>query len=127
MSGVAFLFCCSAPKVQASAETESCPLAKKNHCGKSVGNKSQKNENAARLETFQNDNPTFDCCSFFPTIFDKTRKVEKDKQIADISVKPEVESPTRVFIKIETYDSAVYRPPIQDRGGTYLKNCVFRI
>jgi hypothetical protein len=127
MSGVVFLFCCGAPKVQAAEQMESCPLAKKNHCNKTTGDKSLKDENAVRFEAFQNNGLAFDCCGFFPAIFDKVKKVEKEKQIARIPLKPEIESPAPVFIKIRTNTFVTCRLPIQDRSGTYLKNCVFRI
>lgn len=127
MSGVVFLFCCGAPKIQA-AEAESCPFAKKNHCDKStIGGKSSTDENAVRFESAQADCPAFNCCGFLPQVFDKVKKAEQSHQIAEASKRMIIESPALVFIKIDSDTFSAYRPRPLNRSGTYLKNRVFRI
>jgi hypothetical protein len=125
MSGVVFLFCCGAPNVQ--AKDESCPLAKIGHCDKSSANKPAKDENVFNLEIFQDNGLAFDCCGFFPAIFNKVTTVEKSRQIAAIPVKPEIKSSALVLIKVKTSTFAAYHSPLLNQGGTYLKNKVFRI
>lgn len=125
MSGVVFLFCCGAPVVQAKAE--SCPLAKTHHCDKSNDSNSSKAETGISFEEFQNNGLAFDCCGFFPTIFNKERNVEKSSQIAGMPAKPEIELPAVVFVKFKQNTFVSYNPLPLNRSGTYLKNRVFRI
>ena len=121
MSGIVFLLCCAAPEAVA-AETESCPLAKKRHCPKSAGD-----EKTLRFESFGSGGATSDCCGFLPRVFDKVRKIEKAEQIAALPVR--IKSAPQLFglIKLQPGVFLSYRPPPQNRSGTYLKNQVFRI
>lgn len=121
LSGVVFLLCCGMPKVQA-AEIESCPLAKKGHCAKSSGD-----ENALRFEIFQNADSSFDCCGFLPQVFDKVRKAERNQEVSELPIKPELPALSFDSIKTQATASLHYRPRPINRSGTYLKNRVFRI
>ncbi|HEX8737868.1 MAG TPA: hypothetical protein VF721_21230 [Pyrinomonadaceae bacterium] len=121
LSGVVLLFCCENMKAQMS-EADSCPLAKTSHCDKqsSVAD----NPEAAR---FQKESHAFDCCGFLPKVFDKARKIEKNPQASIQATTAKIAAPKFSFVADTIKAPKVYRPPVHNRGGTYLKNCVFRI
>ena len=121
MSGVVFLFCCGVSNTQAS-EIESCPLAKKGHCSKSLTSPS-----AFWIETFQGGAPSFDCCAFLPQLFNKVRKAEASQQIAAVPAQLEIKRPLVIFTNSKRITFFDYRPRLFNRGDTYLKNRVFRI
>ena len=121
LSGIVFLLCCTAPAAKA-AEIESCPLAKKGHCKKSADD-----EKALRFENLESGGTSFDCCGFLPRVFDKVRKIEKAEQIAALPVRIKTAPQLFAFIKIQPIAFPGYRPPPNNRSGTYLKNRVFRI
>jgi hypothetical protein len=121
LSGLMFLFCCDMPNVQA-AETDSCPLAKANEC-----NKEKSKENLSQFASFQRERQALDCCRMMPSIFDKARKVEKNPQTSEIASTFKISLPT-FSIAVSSLDAPeLYHPPVLNRGGTYLKNRVFRI
>jgi hypothetical protein len=121
LSGVVLLFCCENMKAQA-AEADSCPLAKTSHCDKQAG--VADNPDAAR---FQTESHAFDCCGFLPKVFDKARKIEKNPQVALATTTAKIDAPKFSFVVETRKAPQVYRAPVHNRGGTYLKNCVFRI
>jgi hypothetical protein len=131
MSGIVFLFCCGAmPNAKAQGlDAESCPLAKKGHCDKSMnGGESPVDNNASRFDANPADGSSFDCCGFLPQVFDKARKTENIKQVAAIATTQAAPSlPKFVFIKTAPNAFYSYRPRPLNRSGTYLKNRVFRI
>lgn len=122
LSGVALLFCCGNMQAQAAAEAESCPLAKTSHCNKRAGG-----ETKVDFARFQREQSlTFDCCGFLPKVFDKARKIEKNPQ-ATATTAAKISAAKFSFVVEARKAPKVYRPPVRNRGGTYLKNCVFRI
>jgi hypothetical protein len=81
LSGVALLLFCQLPA--RAAGSDFCPLARasKGHCDHAA--KTTKSKLIS-----QRTSEAFDCCGFIPAMFDKTRKVERHKQPADIGEKP---------------------------------------
>jgi hypothetical protein len=123
LSGVALLFCCGNMEARAAAEADSCPLAKTSHC-----NKRSRGETKVDFARFQREESlTFDCCGFLPKVFDKARKIEKNPQTAAAMPSAKISAPKFSFVVDTIKAPKVYRPPVQNRGSTYLKNCVFRI
>lgn len=121
LSGLILLFCCEIPKAQ-MAEADNCPLAKISHCDKkSVA------ENISQFAAFEIENPMLDCCRLMPDIFDRARKIERTQQTPVIAVSMKIPSPEFSIIENKFNAPQFYRPPVLDRGGTYLKNRVFRI
>lgn len=122
LSGLMFLLCCEAPKTNGEI-TDSCPLAKNNHClrtGKVV-------LELSAFAAFQSAGQTLDCC-ILPSIFDKARKIEPNLQsTAGISPAVKIAEPVFFIAESNTGFSKIYRPPVSTRQKTYLKNCVFRI
>lgn len=119
LSGFLFLFCCDMPEMQAK---EFCPLGKaKSHCDKA------KAENASPLVSKETADHGLDCCGFMPAVFDKTRKVEKNRQPAQPVDKVKVDLPKFVFIKNDFGASAKYRPQEFSQNKIFIKNCIFRI
>jgi hypothetical protein len=121
LSGVVLLFCCGNMKAQA-AEADSCPLAKTSHC-----DKHSSVEDDPETARFQTESRAFDCCGFLPKVFDKARKIEKDPQAAPTMPTAKISAPKFSFVVAAIKAPGAYRPPVHNRGGTYLKNCVFRI
>jgi hypothetical protein len=121
LSGLIFLFCCEMPKAQA-AETDSCPLAKKNHCAKESNN-----EISSQFALFQIGNQGLACCRILPNIFDKARKIESNPQLAESTTIVRISLPRFSVVKSDFEVPEFYQPPVLNRGGTYLKNRVFRI
>lgn len=122
MSGVLFLFCCDSMKAQA-AETESCPLAKTEHCSKQ-----SKAETASAGSVVIKPQPqTLDCCRFVPSIFDKTVKTEKIQKVEAVSSTVKILQPKFVVVKTEFPAAKNFRSIVLNRENTHLKNCVFRI
>jgi len=121
LSGVVFLFCCETSQAKTS-ETESCPLAKKNHCNKNPGD-----ANALELVSLQTENQTFDCCRFPSQVFDKARKIETVQQTAEAATIVKVSSPKVLFVKTDFKFPKVYQSFVRNRGNTFLHNRVFRI
>jgi len=121
MSGVVLLFCCGNMEARA-AEADSCPLAKTSHCDKQTGGET--NLDFARI---QKESWAFDCCGFLPKLFDKARKIEKNPQAATIATTAKPRAPKLSFVIQTVKSQKVYQPIVQNRGSTYLKNCVFRI
>ncbi|HEX9960612.1 MAG TPA: hypothetical protein VGB00_06760 [Pyrinomonadaceae bacterium] len=121
LSGIALLFCCGNMEARA-AETDSCPLAKTNHCGKQ-----SEGENNLDFASFQKESLTFDCCAFLPKVFDKARKIEKIPQVSTVPATVEIPAPKFSFVVRRVNSPKIYQPVVRNRGSTYLKNCVFRI
>jgi hypothetical protein len=123
LSGVLFLFCCGTMQAQARG-AEFCPLAAKgqSHCNKAKSGN-------ADLPNFskQSDNLNFDCCGFLPAVFDKTRKIEKNQQIALPVAKVKVDSPKLFLVKHDFETVANYRPLVLNQNKIFIKNCIFRI
>jgi len=123
LSGVLFLFCCGTMQAQAR-DAEFCPLAKKgqSHCHKAKSGN-------ADLPNFskQSDNLNFDCCGFLPAVFDKTRKIEKNQQVALPVAKIKVDLPKLFFVKNDFETVANYRPLVLSQNKIFIKNCIFRI
>jgi|SRR5215213_4452502 len=120
LSGVVLLFCCENMKARA-AEADSCPLAKISHCDKQPG------ENNLAASRFQQESQAFGCCGFLPKVFDKARKIEKNPQVSAATTTAKISAPKFSFVVDAIKAPKVYRPPVHNRGSTYLKNCVFRI
>ncbi len=122
LSGLLLLFCCEMPQAQA-AETETCPLAKTNHCAKQA----QSENAAADFASIEADSRMLDCCRFLPNIFDKARKVESNQQTAVMPAKIRIVAARLSIAKASFNTSKFYQPFILNRGETYLKNQIFRI
>jgi hypothetical protein len=85
ITGVALLLFCQLPAHAKGADF--CPLAKasKSHCDH--GARKSKSD---KSDLFSRNTPqSFDCCSFIPAVFDKNRKLERNKQPATPAVKTE--------------------------------------
>jgi hypothetical protein len=119
LSGVVLLFCCG--NMEAAAETDSCPLARTNHC-----DRQSSGENNPDFARFQKESQTLDCCDFLPKVFDKARKIEKIPQVATAAT-AEIRAPKFSFVVESVKAPRAYQPLVHNRGSTYLKNCVFRI
>ena len=120
LSGFVLLFCCGA--MQTTAANEICPLAKAgNHCDKT---KSKSNSPTFSSES---DNQNFDCCAFLPALFEKTRKLEKTQQTAQISDKLKFDAPRFSFAENNFQVAETYQPPDFYQEKIFIKNCVFRI
>jgi hypothetical protein len=120
LSGFVLLFCCGTMEAQ-SAEAEFCPLAKaESHCKKINADENQTSFSGK-------SDLVFDCCNFLPAVFDKVRKIEKTKRIAQIADKIKIESPPFLPVKNNSeraencHKSSFYQEKI------FIKNCVFRI
>jgi hypothetical protein len=122
LSGILFLLCCGTMQAQAK-DAEFCPLAAKgkSHCDKA------KKDNDLPVVSKQSDNLNFDCCGFLPAVFDKTRKIEKNQQIALPVAKIKVDSPIFSLVENNFEVAAGYRPPILRQERIFIKNCIFRI
>ena len=119
LSGIVVLFCCDMPAKAASAEIESCPLAKKGDCAKTAEANSE--------HAFGQQPRTFDCCVFPAKIFDKARKLEKSAEMAATAETVEIAAP-KFFIVGKLFKSPTfYQSFVRNRGSTHLTNCVFRI
>jgi hypothetical protein len=101
--------------------TDSCPLAKINHCDKKTAGE---NSLTAALQA---ETSAFDCC-ILPNIFDKARKVENIQPLV-YAATPAItlSAPKFLLAKIEFDFPATYQSPVLSRHETYLKNRVFRI
>lgn len=121
LSGVVFLLCCQTMNAKAMA-ADSCPLAKKSeHC-----NKAKKADQKGPVIEFKRESRV-ECCSFLQAVFDKARKVEQGQE--QVAIAPKV-SPVRFVPPIRksilpTFTATHTR--VQDRHGTFKRNCVFRI
>jgi hypothetical protein len=93
LSGIALLLFCQLP-ARANG-SDYCPLAKvaKGHC-----DHTDKKGNSTQFS--QSSSQAFDCCSFIPAVFDKTRKVERHKQPASVGEKT---LPLRLRIRPERH------------------------
>jgi hypothetical protein len=122
LSGVLFLLCCGTMQAQA-AEKEFCPLAAKgkSHCDKA------KKDNDLPSVSKKSDNLNFECCGFLPAVFDKTRKIEKNQQIALPVAKIKVDLAKFSLVENNFEASADYRPPVLKQEKIFIKNCIFRI
>ncbi len=121
LSGAVFLFCCDAPSAKAS-EAESCPLKKASHC-----NKTAIGETDSQFASFDAENYTIDCCRFPSQVFDKARKLETHQQPTQVPAIVKVSSPEFAPFKTKSQSPNFYESIICNHGGTYLRNCVFRI
>lgn len=123
LSGVVFLVCCGVNYAKpALPETASCPLAKKGHCSQSA--QSEENEKTA---VALKDVPASDCCAFLSFVYNKSRKTESSVQIAELPGETFLKESAFVVKSKSRAVAVIYRPPIFDRTGTYVKNRVFRI
>jgi hypothetical protein len=122
LSGLLFLFCCEMPTHAQADESDSCPLAKINHCDKKTAG-----ENSLQSAALQAETKGFDCC-ILPNIFDKARKVENVPPIVYAAAPAiTISAPKFLPAKIEFDFPAIYQSPVLSRHETYLKNRVFRI
>lgn len=119
LSGIVVLFCCGSMPVQAAgAEIESCPLAKKGKCAKTI-------ETASTVSLKQSP-PTFDCCAFPAKIFDKSKKLEKSSESTRPAQTIQIAEP-RFFIVERVFKSPKFHHSyVRDYSGTHLRNCVFK-
>ncbi|HEY0428179.1 MAG TPA: hypothetical protein VGC76_10390 [Pyrinomonadaceae bacterium] len=122
LSGVLFLVCCGTISAQAK-NADFCPLAAK---GKSHCNKA-KSETIAPNFSKLSESSNLDCCGFLPAVFDKTRKIEKNRQIALPAAKIKVDLPKFSFVKIDFEVSAAYCSTVLNQNKIFIKNCIFRI
>lgn len=122
MSGFLFLFCCESVKAQ-STETESCPLAKTQHCSK----QSKAETAVSDSISIKSEQQTVECCRFLPAIFDKTRKVEKTQKVEARLASVRISQPKFSVVKQEFSVKRNLCSFVPDRVDTHLKNCVFRI
>lgn len=106
---------------KAAEENESCPLAKIGHCDKKTSSESD-----LQSESFQAESVAFDCC-ILPNIFDKARKIEQNPQAAAIALTVKISASEFSVVESRFDAPQLYHPPVLNRGGTYLKNHVFRI
>ena len=85
ISGIALLLFCQLPA--RAKGSDFCPLAKasKSHCDHAA----QKNKSNKSELFSQKTSQSFDCCSFIPAVFDKNRKLERNKQPATPAEKTE--------------------------------------
>ena len=121
LSGVVFLLCCQTMNAKAMA-ADSCPLAKKSeHC-----NKAKKADQKSPVFEFKGESRV-ECCSFLQAVFDKARKIEQGQE--QVAITPKVSpvrfappTPASILPTFTTLHSHV-----QDRHGTFKRNCVFRI
>ncbi len=121
LSGVVFLFCCETSEAKTS-EAESCPLKKTSHC-----NKQSTNETISQFASFATENHTIDCCRFPSQVFDKARKLETNQHSAEVAATVKISLPEFSFLKTNSPPLHTYQSIIHNRGGTYLRNRVFRI
>lgn len=120
MSGIVLVICCQMPSaVAASAEMESCPLAKKSDCAKSAQGNSG--------ESSGNESQSFDCCVFPVKVFDKARKIEIQPQTAEVIEAVELAAPKGFIVRRTFASPKIHQSFIRNRGSTYLRNRVFRI
>lgn len=122
LSGVLFLLCCGTMQAQAS-NTEFCPLAAKgqSHCNKG------KIKSDLPAVSKHSGNQFLDCCGFLPAVFDKTRKIEKNQQIALPAAKIKVDLPKFSFAENNFQIAADYHLPVLRQEKIFIKNCIFRI
>ena len=122
LSGIVFLFCCQMTGVKASdLEAESCPLAKTHDsCGKESGNKDQ-------LVAIKTEQVLLECCTMFPRIFDKARKIETIQKVEQTATAIKISQPKFLFVKQEFSQPKIFRSLILNQEDKHLKNCVFRI
>jgi hypothetical protein len=119
LSGFLFLFC---PQMPAMTAKEFCPLGKgKSHCDKA------KAENDSPLVSKESGYQSFDCCGFLPAVFDKTRKVEKNRQTIKLVDKVKVDLPKFAFTKNDFVVSESYHSALFSQNKIFIQNCVFRI
>lgn len=123
MSGIVLFLCCEMPTNAAAIEMESCPLAKKGNCSKTVADNSTDDSKTS----FGRELRAFDCCNFPAQIFDKARKTEVAPQATVISKSVEIAAP-KIFVVERFFNSSTFHQSfVRNRGSTYLNNCVFRI
>jgi hypothetical protein len=119
LSGFLFLFC---PQMPAMTAKEFCPLAKgKSHCDKA------KAENDSPLVSNETGTYSLDCCGFLPAVFDKTRKLEKSRQIEKIVDKIKIDLPKFFSAENDFAVSINYHPRVSRQSKIFIQNCVFRI
>lgn len=121
LSGAVFLFCCETSKAKTS-ETESCPLAKINHC-----HKKSADANDLDFVSITAENQIFDCCRFPARVFDRARKIETIQQAAEVATGVKIAVPKILLVKTDFNSPKIYQSFVRNRGGTFLQNRVFRI
>lgn len=100
-----------------------CPL--KNHgCCKGKTAKSGANEISLNFGE-QNDTPTFDCCSLVNIRSEAARKLDRFDAFVLTNSTPKI-SFAQTKRQTVSFNNS-YRKPPQNRGETYIKNCVFLI
>lgn len=121
LSGVVFLLCCHVQKANA-AETEFCPLAKMGvHC-----DRGEQNKDSPKL-TNRTGDAGMDCCAFIPALFDKTRKIDNNHQIAAAAPVLSVIPPKLVLVTANFAAARSYLSTSLLKNKTFLKNRTFRI
>lgn len=121
LSGVVFLLCCHVQNTRA-ADMESCPLIKLGaHC-----DKGEKEKNSEKVEK-QSNGQEMDCCAFIPALFDKTRRIDNNQQMAAIAPVLSVFPPKLVLVTANFAAARSYLPTALLKNKTFLKNRTFRI
>lgn len=120
LTGLVFLFCCGT--MNASESVEFCPLAKAgSHCSKT-----KSDTNLPRFSE-NTENANFDCCAFLPRLFDKSRKLEKFQETAQVPANLKIDLPRIFPAENDLYVAETYHQPVFQSEKIFIKNCVFRI
>ena len=121
LSGIALLFFCQLP-ARANG-VDSCPLARvsKGHCDHAGSAEKSKSESFS-----QSTAQAFDCCSFIPAVFDKTRKIDRHPHPAGIGEKT---VPLRLKIRParRSWPKSVQASNLPAPGRIFIKNHALRI
>lgn len=120
LSGVLLLICCGTISGK-SDDAKNCPLAAVSaHC--------DKGKTVKTSDTVQQTIPeSIDCCSFFPLIFDKDRKIERTEQPVLVWAQPAARRVDISAIAAPSWAGRSSRSYTPDRRYTFVKNCMFRI
>lgn len=120
LSGIAFLLFCQLPAKAAGEDF--CPLAKasRGHCDRS-------SDKTKRELVSNGTSQSFDCCSFLPAVFDKSRKLERGVKglVAPKAEDHTISRPRLAPITIRPPSDYTSYVPIRDR--IFIRNRVFRI
>lgn len=121
LSGVVFLVVCNLQMANASGG-DHCPLVKLGaHC-----DKVDKNKNSHVVTDRTNENG-MDCCAFIPALFDKSRTIDSNQQVAAVAPIAIVERPKQIAVQPLFTRNCSYHSTILPKGDTFLKNRTFRI
>jgi hypothetical protein len=120
LSGAYCLFCCQEMKME-TAQAESCPLSKTDHC------RFSKTEAADAAQTASSAN-AFECCglkfNFFVAKLEKNAFPEQAPVLADNYLNFRASAK---LVPVSGFADLSYRAPNYAAPARHLKNCVFRI